>query len=287
MTRTIMQSRRAFELARLLLLTFCILMLTQRPSYGVVLAVDFDGGGGPTQSGFVGLPVGTTAAGSSVTVEGVTFTVLAADGSSDLSGPDDLLRDFVYSEALFPRVGISVSGLMPGQWKLDVWSSIDLLSGGEGDANTILYTSGAYQTSNASNPFIADPTQPYRFQLYGGVTDSLALPSDFSLFVQTVPTQPSCDSAIMTCPGGFVINKDPANGCAFCPCPAPGTTPETCPSSTPVALPRYQMRLKALMLTSVAIDPLEPNPTPEPPTLVLVALGLAMAGFVFVRRRRT
>jgi hypothetical protein len=43
----------------------------------------------------------------------------------------------------------------------------------------------------------------------------------------------NCDSAQMTCPGGFVVRKDPHNGCAYCPCPPPGTEPELCPAPGP------------------------------------------------------
>lgn len=293
MTRTIMQSRLAFELTRLLLLTFCILMLTQRPSYGITLAIDFDGGGGPTQSGFVGLPLpsGTTAAGSSVTVDGVTFTVTSADGSADLGVPDALTRDFIYGEGLWPGLSISVTGLMPGQWMLDVWSSIDLVSGNGGNAYTQLRILSGGSTDLTSDWFIADPTQPHTFQLYGGGANSLALPSDFNLFVDRSnrgSTRVICDSGEFQCVNGEYVVKDPNNACQYCPCPVSGQTLvdlDPCPGTGPAT--RYQMRLKALMLTSVALDPPEPNPAPEPPTLVLVALGLAMAGFVFVRRRRT
>jgi len=57
-----------------------------------------------------------------------------------------------------------------------------------------------------------------------------------------VGAQTSCDSAIMTCPGGWVVSKDPNNGCAFCPCPPPGTNPEPCPvfPGPPTAQACYQ-----------------------------------------------
>jgi hypothetical protein len=78
--------------------------------------------------------------------------------------------------------------------------------------------------------------------LYGG-NDLEALINYLRAFSPVAPPSPrvnplpfppvvaggvACDSAMMTCPGGWVINKDPNNGCAFCPCPAPGTTPEPC-----------------------------------------------------------
>lgn len=99
------------------------------PSFGVSIGIDVNSNSSPTAPGFVGLDIpGTgTGNGSSVTDQGVTFTVFSSDGHRDRGGPNDLTRDFIFDDGAGQAVGLVIDGLASkvngnALWMAEVWS---------------------------------------------------------------------------------------------------------------------------------------------------------------------
>jgi len=83
--------------------------------------IDVNSGSSPTESGWTAL---NTAAGSgngsSVTVSGVEFAVLSADGHRDRGGPNALARDFIFDDG--GLVGLTFEDLPGGIYDASVWA---------------------------------------------------------------------------------------------------------------------------------------------------------------------
>lgn len=155
--------------------------LNQVAQAGDFFRIDIDStivSGGPAQpvdtaSGWTSLDA-TAGSGSSVVVDGTTFTVFSADGSrvrNNNPTPNALTRDFVFDDGAGQAVGLTIAGLEAGVWEASVWAWDDALPTTTGD-QLVGLIEGVVGPSPETiiGSFSVDPTNPittFRFEADG------------------------------------------------------------------------------------------------------------------------
>lgn len=98
-----------------------LLLIAGAASAATVYSIDINSAGSPTEPGFVGLDGSN---GSSVTDQGVTFTVYGSEGTRDRGiglAENDLTRDFAFNDST-EQVGLEITGLTAGLYQASIWS---------------------------------------------------------------------------------------------------------------------------------------------------------------------
>lgn len=126
------------------------------PSVYSAYLIDINSGGSPTASGFVGLDGSN---GSSVTDQGVTFTVYGSEGTRDRGTANDLTRDFAFNDST-EQVGLEITGLAAGLYQASVYSFEG--SGADINVEFIGYETNSGTFSNNPGITPAQATDPAR-----------------------------------------------------------------------------------------------------------------------------